>query len=178
MARSRNGIATLRSQSGNQTWRITAGRMISVLFLSCLSGESWVIGRGDKTDLPGYCRFCLTRSLIRPESGTNMLSKTAVCWDLRFCSQTNRRGRDTCPRISSAWTGPISESRISGYREAGHPLPGICPRPVTLSASSVVGQVDIRYSDPVSTRYNCMRYRFFALCRPSPGIAHLKWLPT
>ena len=52
--------STLWSESGKQTYSITARRMISGLVLKCLNGECFVIRRGYETARPVSSWFCLT----------------------------------------------------------------------------------------------------------------------
>ena len=52
--------STLRSESGNRTYSITAKRKISGLVLKYLNGECFVIRRGYETALHGSSSFCLT----------------------------------------------------------------------------------------------------------------------
>ena len=52
--------STLRSESGNQTYSITAKRMISGLVLKYLNGGRFLIERGYETAQPVSSSFCLT----------------------------------------------------------------------------------------------------------------------
>jgi hypothetical protein len=52
--------STLRSESGNRTYNITAKRMISGLVLKYLNGECFVIRRGYETTLLASTEFNLT----------------------------------------------------------------------------------------------------------------------
>jgi len=60
MPRSCRRSSTLRSESGNRTYNITAKRMISGLVLKHLNGECFVIRRGYETTRPVSSSFCLT----------------------------------------------------------------------------------------------------------------------
>ena len=60
MPRSCRRSSTLRSESGNRTYSITAKRMISGLVLKYLNGECFVIRGGYKYTLPASTEFNLT----------------------------------------------------------------------------------------------------------------------
>jgi hypothetical protein len=66
----------------------------------------------------------------------------------------------------------INENRCNivglsgGDREAGYPLPIVCPRLNTFSSSSVAGRVNIRYADEfefATTTYEVASLRFGGL---------------
>jgi hypothetical protein len=60
MPRSCRRSSTLRSESGNRTYNITAKRMISGLVLKYLNGEYFVIRKRYKASLHSSSSFCLT----------------------------------------------------------------------------------------------------------------------
>ena len=68
MPRSCRRSSTLRSESGNRTYSITAKRMISGLVLKYLNGECFVIRRGYETARPVSSSFCLTVPSVKLNS--------------------------------------------------------------------------------------------------------------
>ena len=89
MPRSCRRSSTLRSESGNRTYNITAKRMISGLVLKYLNGECFVIWRGYETTLLASTEFNLTvpparlKLVLSASARRNALQERATkyCWD-------------------------------------------------------------------------------------------------
>jgi len=65
MPRSCRRSSTLRSESGNRTYSITAKRMVSGLVLKDLNGEFFVIRQGYATALPTSTEFNLKKHALQ-----------------------------------------------------------------------------------------------------------------
>ena len=70
MPRSCSKSSTLRSESGNRTYNITARRMISGLVLKYLKGERFVIQQDYETALRASSWFLLTAPVVRIMTGS------------------------------------------------------------------------------------------------------------
>ena len=115
MPRSCKRSSTLRNESGNRTYSITARRMISGLVLKYLNGGCFVIRRGYKAARPVSSSFCLTlpmQTLIESPSHGHRHARILLSWS-RKAGRTGSGGRTL---ISARRANPLAPSN----RQYGH----------------------------------------------------------